>query len=40
MECIIIFKLLLLYINWITVSPGWFRKHIFYLSLPGRIISY
>ena len=33
-------KLLLLYINWIRVGPGWFRIYIFYLSLPGRVISY
>lgn len=33
------FKLLLLYIDWIRVSHGWFRKRIFCLSLPGRVTS-
>lgn len=35
-----IFKPLSLYINRIRFSPGWFRKYIFYPSLPGKIISY
>lgn len=40
MECFLIFKLLSSYIKWTQFSPGWFRKYIFYLSLPGKIISY
>lgn len=26
--------------DWIRVSHGWFRKYIFYFSLPGRVTSY